>query len=297
MNGQTILIILEGLFLHFPLVLGAYLVISLMKVPDLSLEAAYVSGAIWGAQALIITNHLPLPICFIISFIASIIGGSIVGVISSFFTQKARFPHLLSSILTMGLFHGINQYFLGTSNISISSKRNLLALIDLIPRHPELIQLALGFCFFVGIGGLFFCTQLGTSLAVYGNNPHFFKNYGISTPFIFISGIVISNSLSGIAGFFDALASGFVDINMGGMKALFCITSIILGKTLIRPKKPFSILVPILGTLFYFTIIQLLLKVNFNLKYFTAVQSAIVALILLIKSKQNSIHKTDHLGV
>ena len=47
---ETVLIILEQVLLHFPLILGAYISISLLKVPDLSLESAYVCDAIMGAQ-------------------------------------------------------------------------------------------------------------------------------------------------------------------------------------------------------------------------------------------------------
>ena len=292
----TLLIIAESACMYFPLVLGSYCTFSLMKVPDLSLEAAYVCGSIVGARMLILTNSWPLFLCMPLTILASIVGGLLVGLTSSLLTHKAKFPHLLSSILTMGVFHGMNQFLLGTSNVSLTSKRNLLGLINIMRRYPELPEFVIAFLILAVLGYLFLRTQLGTSLAVYGNNPNFFSHYGISTQFVFISGILISNGLAGLAGFFDAQASGFVDINMGAMKALFCITSIILGKTLIAPKKPYSIWVPIVGSFTYFVIIQLLLKVHFNLKYFTMVQSLIVAVILIMKY-QKSRTRTNHLGV
>lgn len=293
---NTLLIIAESACMYFPLVLGSYCTFSLMKVPDLSLEAAYVCGAIVGARVLTLTNAWPLFLCLPLTILASIIGGLLVGLTSSMLTHKARFPHLLSSILTMGIFHGVNQFLLGTSNVSLTHKRNLLGLLDFIHRYPELPEFLLAFLMLSFIGYLFLKTQLGTSLAVYGNNPRFFEHYGISTQFVFISGILISNGLAGLAGFFDAQASGFVDINMGALKALFCITSIILGKTLVGSRRPYSIWVPIVGSFSYFVIMQLLLKVHFNLKYFTMVQSIIVAA-LLIKKYYKSRTDTNHLGV
>ena len=142
---QILLIILEHTFLHFPLVLGAYCAISLMKVPDLSIETAYVTGAIMGAQMLRVVDQLPLVISMPAVFISSILGGMLVGLTSSLLTYKAKLPHLLSSILTMGLFHGANQFLLGTSNLSISNYKNLLGLVDIFRRNPELPQLALSF--------------------------------------------------------------------------------------------------------------------------------------------------------
>jgi len=293
----TILIILESAFMYFPLILGAYFSISLMKIPDLSLEAAYVCGSIVGARILLFTNKWPIVICMPVVLIASVLGGMLVGLVSSALTHKARFPHLLSSILTMGIFHGINQFFLGTSNISLGAQRNLMGCLNFLRRHPELPEFAISFVLFVLLGYWFLRTQLGTSLTVYGNNPHFFEHYGISTQFIFIIGVLISNGLAGLAGFFDAQASGFVDISMGALKALFCVTSIILGKTLVSSKKPYSIWVPIVGVFSYFFIIQFLLKVNFNLKYFTMVQSFIVAAILITRFRRSSANKVTHLGI
>lgn len=302
----TLLIVIEYACMCFPLVLGSYCTFSLMKIPDLSMEAAYVCGSIIGARTLILTNHWPLALCFPTVILASIIGGMLVGLTSSLLTHKAKFPHLLSSILTSGVFHGMNQFFLGTSNVSLNHKRNLMGLLapigdhvealSFIRRHPELPEFIIAFILLAILGRYFFRTQLGTSLAVYGNNPRFFENYGISTQFVFICGVLLSNGLAGMAGFFDAQSSGFVDINMGAMRALFCITSIILGKTLVSPRKPYSIWVSIVGSFTYFIIIQLLLKVHFNLKYFTMVQSLIVASILIVKY-QKSRTRTNHLGV
>ncbi len=51
------LVVLEQSLLHIPLVIGAYVSLSLLKVPDLSIESAYVVGAIVGAYALI-----PMPL-------------------------------------------------------------------------------------------------------------------------------------------------------------------------------------------------------------------------------------------
>ena len=290
------LIILEQAFLNFPLVLGAYCSISLLKVPDLSIESAYVFGAIVASRCLILTNSLPTPLTFLLVIFSAILGGMIVGLVSSTLTQRAAFPHLLSAILTAGIFHGLNQFVLGTSNLSISRYKNLLGYLDYFRRNPELPSLIIAFVFLSILGYLFLKTQLGYALAVHGNNRTFFNHYGISTNYVFTSGILIANGLGGLAGYFDATSGGFVDINMGMIKALFCVTSLILGKTFIRSKKPFSIWIPIVGVISYFVIQQLLLKVGFNLKYFTMIQSLLV-LTLLISIYKKKTGKIDHLGV
>lgn len=294
---NVLLVIIEQTMLHLPLMCGAYISFSLLKVPDLSIETAYVVGAIFSSYPLMGMPNMPMGIMMVVVVCASLIGGALVGMISSLLTQKAKFPHLLSSIVTFGLFHGINQC-ISPVYVSLSAARNPLTLGSIVPQHPELVSL-------VTIGGIvtalifgLFKTQIGYSYAVYGNNPQFFRNYGISTSFVFITGIMLANALAGLSGYMFAQSNNFIELNMGLGKALFCITGLILGKVLVHTKKPFSICIPFVGTGAYFTLQQLLLKVGFNLKYFTAVQALLVLCILVYTYRtqpQRSIN--DNLGV
>lgn len=277
---DTILIILEQSLLHIPLMLGAYISFSLIKVPDLSIESAYVVGAILGSFVIKTYSSLSVGLLMPIILLASFFGGALVGATSSILTQKGKLPHLLSSIITFGLFHGINQ-LISPAYASLHGAKNPLALLDFIPHHPELLMLVLIGCSIACLIYYVFKKQIGYAYAVYGNNPLFFKNYGISTTFVFISGIILANALAGLSGYLFAQSNNFVELNMGLGKALLCITAIILGKALVHIKRPFSILIPLVGTLAYFTLQQLLLKTGFNLKYFTAVQALLVLCILL----------------
>ncbi len=293
---STLLIILEQVCLHLPLITGAYISISLMKVPDLSIESAYVLGAILGAQTITFTHTLPLGIQLIIALYASIIGGALVGAVSSILTQKARIPHLLSSIITIGLFHGINQLLLG-SYLSLGASGNPLTLLALTQHNPELPLLGLIAAIIMSIVFVLLKTQIGNAYTTYGDNPRFFHHYGINTEYIFGTGIIISNALAGISGYLFAQSNGFVELNMGVGKPLLCITALILGKTLLRIQYTASIMVPLAGCAAYFTLQQLLLKVGFNLKYFTAVQACLVLLVLILRYRKKQPAHSDHLGV
>lgn len=293
---STCFIILEQTYLHIPLIVGAYVSISLMKLPDLSIESAYVFGAIIGAQTIGYTQALPLSIQLIIALLASIIGGTIVGIVSSLLTQKARIPHLLSSIMTIGLFHGINQLVLGTY-LSLGNKANPLTIVAMSRCNPELPMLGIIAGITLYITYFLLPTQLGHAFATYGDNPSFFGHYNINTNYIFSRGIIISNALAGISGYLFAQSNGFVEIGIGVGKPLLCITALILGKTLLRIQYTVSLAVPLIGCVAYFTLQQLLLKVGFNLKYFTAVQACLVLLVLIIRYRKNSPASGDHLGV
>jgi putative ABC transport system permease protein len=295
MNIDTILIIIEQCLMHVPLLLGAYITISLMKVPDLSIESAYVSGAIIGAYVVTCSSALPVSVQLPLVIVASLLGGAIVGMTSSMLTQYAGLPHLLSSIITFGVFYGINQLIAG-SYISLSAYQNPL-LSNGIERHPEMVALAL-IAMVVSIGlYVLFKKQLGYAFALYGNNAHFLRHHGISIPYVFIVGVVVSNALAGLSGYLFAQSNGFADITMGFGKALLCITALILGKVIVRSKQPIVILMPLVGCCAYFALQQLLLKVGFNLKYFTTVQALVTLCILVLTYRKQTKKHIDHLGV
>jgi putative tryptophan/tyrosine transport system permease protein len=291
------LIILEQALLHIPLVVGAYISISLMKVPDLALESAYVFGAILGSQAVMLGNNFSSYFVLASALIASLFGGALVGFTSSFITQKGGVPHLLSSIVTIGLFNGIN-HLISNSYQSLAGYPNPLTIVPGIRHHPEFFVVAIIAIMVVCSMALLLKTELGYSFVVYGNNPNFFKHYGISTTFVGMVGIMLSNALAGCSGYLFAQSNGFVEVNMGFGKILLCITSLLLGKLFLKTSSQSSIYIPVVGTLSYFSLQQFLLKVGFNLKYFTAVQAFVVLLLLLVLFRSGgSRKKIDHLGV
>lgn len=290
---ETLLIIVEQALLHFPLILGAYISISLIKIPDLSMESAYVFGAITAGALIPILQTVPQTMGIIIAILTALCGGACVGLFSSTLTQYARIPHLLSSIITIGVFHGLNQLFVGTY-LSLSGYNNFLT-YEFIPLHPEIPILTLLSLLLSSAAFFFLNSQLGYSCAILGYNPHFFAHYGISSSYVFIIGVTIANALAGLGGYLMAQSNGFAEINMGFGKILLCITALILGKLIYN--KTLSLIVPITGLFLYFMIQQLLLKVGFDLRYFTMVQAIVILGALLTKYSKNKPVHIDQLGV
>lgn len=299
-------IIIEQSLLHLPLVLGAYVSLSLLKIPDLCLEAAFVFGAICSAQVLLFCGGVQGPISFLLVLIASILGGCIVGLIASALTYYANFPHLLSSILVIGFFHGVNQLVLGGAHCSVSALPNLIGLLPVFSSFPELAMLALINAVIIGCAWALFHRQLGYSFAIYGNNPRFFSYYHIATGYVFTAGLLVAHGCAGFCGALMVQSNGMADITMGFGMVLLCITALLLGRICRFSAKPLSILVPIIGTVLYFTIQQSLLvlatrfALPFDTKYFTMVQSVIVALILIVQVRKRRARgqgSLDQLGV
>ena len=293
---NTLLVTLEQTLLYVTLVVGGYISISLMKVPDLSLESAFIFGATCAYKIMPLCSGLPQPIVLVLTLIAALIGGGCVGFMSSFLTTELKLPHLLSTIITIGLFNGISLFLLGASNISLYLYKNVLETSFCGPLHPELFT-------FICIGILMILfllyllkTQLGYCFGIYGKNSTFFNHHSINGTYIFKVGIIIANACAGLSGYMVAQSNNFVDITMGCGIPLLAITSLILGKTVIRYSK-LQAIVPLIGTLFYLLLQQVLLKTGFDLKFFSSFQALIVLTVLVAHYSFNPSESIDHLGV
>lgn len=288
--------IAELVALYLPVIIGAYISFALMKIPDLSIESAFVCGALLGAKMLMLCSGMPITICLLVALVASATGGMLIGFISGFLTQVCRLPHLLSSIVTIGLFHGIGQLCI-EAYLSLSAYPNPLTVLPRVIHHPELITLL---CISAGaalLAYLFFKTELGYACAIYGDNPLFFTHYHSSSRFIFMMGTMISGALAGIGGYLFAQTNNYVTLSMGIGKPLFCITVLLLGK-IVLPKNRLSVGMPLAGVIVYFLIMQFLLNIGFDLKYFTAVQAIMVAVIVgLHFYKHRSSKNVNQLGI
>lgn len=264
--------IFQQTLLALPLVMGAYLSISLMKVPDLSLESAYLSGAILGAIA-----PGPLP------FFWALTGGALVGLLTGVLNQVCRLPFLLAALVVNGLFHGINLFLLKGALLSFQADSGAALF--------SFVAVVLGSFLFVILR-----SQLGYALAIQGNNPLFFKHHNISTRYVVIAGTVLSNSCAGLSGYLFAASNGFVDLTLSFGIILLCITSLMLGKIFIHREHP-TLLIPLTGITAYFILQHALMKLGFPLKYFNAFQAVMVLGIWIFSRQSKNRITMDHLGI
>lgn len=269
--------ITHQVLLALPLILGAYISLSLLKLPDFSLESAYLFGAVSAYLA----KEMPLPLILV----SAIGGGMVVGSTVAIFSQILRLPFLLSAIITNGIYHGFIQYLLGTSMKSFSLSLPI----------PEYTLFAIVSAILLVLAASLGRSQLGYSWAIYGNNPQFFQHNGLRGSYVASSGIILAHGYAGISGFLFAQANGFVDLTMNFGIILLCLTALILGKLFLKAPRP-NFLIPVLGILAFFMIQQGLLRVGLNLKYFNAFQALCILLVLYCGHKKQTL-TMDHLGV
>jgi len=272
-----ILSILDQALITLPLLIGAYITISLLKFPDFSIESAYLFGAVMACT----TADLGLSAIIV----SAMVGGALVGAIVSTLNQCLKLPFLLAAIITNGFFHGLTQYVLNTPLKTFHPPA--------MPSEHLLFALA-GICL-IGIIGASLRSRLGYSLAIYGNNPLFFQHHPTSGRYVTFFGMMVGHACAGIGGLFFALSNGFVDLTMNAGVILLCLTALILGKFLIRTNRP-NILTPLVGLVAYFCVQQTLIYVGLDLKYFNFFQALFILGALCCFQKKKAL-SLDHLGV
>jgi ABC-type uncharacterized transport system permease subunit len=267
--------LLEQALIALPLLCGAYITLSLLKLPDFALESAYLCGAI----ASYLSSDLLLPIVLL----TSVLGGFAVGIMVTVMNQVLRIPYLLSAIVTNGFVHGASLLALKGSVNGFSLAVGELQLLIGVTAVTLLAMCVL------------LRSQLGFSFAIYGSNPYFFANHGINSRYVVFAGVAIAHALAGISGFLFSLTSGVVDVSMNFGVIMLCITALMIGKLLRKGEVP-CLLVPLAGIVGYLFMQQMLLNAGLNLKYFNAFQALVVLLIIGI-NKRNTNFTLDHLGV
>lgn len=269
--------IIDQALIALPLVLGAYITISLLKLPDFSIESAYLFGAVVG----VLTMNFPLPMILL----SSVGGGMIVGITVAVLNQCLRIPYLLAAIVTNGLFHGLTQYLLGISLVSLHVN---------FPGSEILFCAMLGAVILV-IYYFISNSQMGFALAIYGNNSQFFQHHSISGKYVLFVGVLLGHGLAGLSGFLFAQSNGFVDLTMNYGILLLCLTSLMAGKLFIHTARP-NVGVAIIGVVVYFVLQQMILRLGIDLKFFNSFQALLVLGMLIVGSKKYTL-TLDHLGV
>lgn len=267
----------EQMLIALPLVLGAYITLSLMKLPDFALESAYLSGAVMA----FLVKEMPL----VSMMTAALLGGSLIGLLVTFLNQYLRIPYLLAGIVTNGLVHG-SALFLLSSSVS----RFRLS----TPINEPLLLVIVGL-FVLGFVFILLRSQMGYAFAIHGNNPRFFSNHRISKGVVIAVGVACAHALAGLSGFLFALTSGVLDITMNFGIMMLCLTALMIGKMCIRLRHPHPI-TPFIGIAGYFLMQQSLLRLGLDLTYFNAFQALFVLAMLVFKMRYSQA-TLDHLGV
>ena len=253
--------------------LGVYIVFRLLDDFDLTVEGAFPLGAAVTAVAIHGGLH-PLVALFL-----AMGAGAIAGMVTALIHTRLHVSLLLSGILTMTALFTVNLRIMGRPNIPLIRQDTLFSGLNQLSSGAESFFTILAFTAIAALvyGGLiyFLLTEFGLTLRATGVNRAMARSVGVSTDFVVLVALMISNSMSSLAGSIAAQDQGFADVQMGLGLIVAGVASILIGGIVVpRSNRVIRGVISVLiGTTLYRLVLVVALRFGlqpFDLKLFTA---------------------------
>ena len=260
--------------------IGVYLTYKILDLADLTVDGTLGTG---GAVFVVLTtaHGVNIYLALFVAFLAGCLAGLATGVLHT----KFGIPAILAGILTQLALYSINLRIMsGRANVTISWRNfDLIVSSNMLQIWHTILVAAIFVAVIIAMLYWFFGTELGHSIRATGSNQNMAKANGINTDTRKIIGLVLSNGLVAIAGGLLAQFSGSADINMGRGAIVIGLAAVIIGEVIFgKLFKNFALklLSAVLGSIIYYIVIAIVLKLGLNandLKLFSAI---VVALFL-----------------
>ena len=233
------------------MVLAVYISFRVFNFPDMTTDGSITVGAAVAAILLVGGTH---PVW---ATLAAAAAGALAGVVTGTLHTRFRINGLLAGILVMTALYSINLHVMGRSNVPLlgvdglpgmaetaarallgGREEVLLAGWSIATRDLAMLVGALGLALAVaGLLYLFFRTQLGSAMRATGDNAQMVRALGTGTGGMMITGLALSNALTGLSGALLAQYQGFADVQMGLGMLVWGLASVIIGESLVRTRR------------------------------------------------------------
>jgi len=277
----------QGL-LYAPVAIGVFMSLRIMKKPDLTIEGTFLFGAVIAMTMLHNNAH------FALTLIVAPLGGALTGLTTALIHTKLKIDAIISGLLvTLALFT-VSLLVMGSSNISapfdsfiFAPVRDQLIAVGLRPFNALLWSQIIvgGIILAVVIAILYFLynTSFGLSIRATGDNEYMSRSNSVNTDSRKISSLVISNSITGLAGALVAQQQNVANLATGAGTLIIGLASLVIGEV-ITPKSG-SMLTRFLfisvGSIIYFLCISVIIFTGILSSEWTRLLQAAFALIAL----------------
>jgi len=288
MSGIFITSIEFGL-LFAPVALGIFLTFRVLNFPDLTVEGSFVAGAVVSVIA--VRAGIPGLAAILFGLIAGFFAGSL----TAFLHIKLGIEKILASVLSLGMLYTINLRLMGTPNLSLFNRENVIWAFKSSINHLQAILLlaiiVLAVKFFVD---WLLNTEIGLRLRATGSSEAVAKSLAVNIDFMKFLGLALSNGLVGLSGALVAQYQGFADISIGQGVVVVGLASLMLGEAMISSKRiGFVTLGAIAGSILYQFIVNFALRlglVGTDLKF---VAASIVVVAILFGNRKSLLWKKN----
>jgi len=268
--------------------IGVYITYKILDIADLTVDGSFCTGG--AVCALLLVNDVPMYIALPAAFVAGILAGFVTGVFHTFF----GIPAILAGILTQLGLYSINLHILGLGNDAKSAatltvksdKHFVLVSARYVNRMALNNPLWVTIIFVVIIIALlywFFGTEIGAALRATGANGNMARAQGINTDKSKILGLMISNGFVALSGALFTQYNSTADVNMGRGAIVIGLAAVIIGEVVfskIFHNFALKLLACALGSVIYYVVITLVLRLGLSTDDLKLLSAVVVALFL-----------------
>ncbi len=269
------------------MVLGVFITFRLLNIADLTVDGSFAFGGCICVLMIVKYNINPI-LALLTAGIAGLFAGAVTGIIHTVFD----IPSILAGILTQISLWSVNLALVGVSNISLNKAPNVFTAVSKLlnmsgPNAGANANLIVGFiaaALIIGLLYWFFGTELGSALRATGNNEDMIRALGFDVNRGKLIALMLSNGLVGLSGGLVAQSQKYADINMGTGAIVIGLAAIVIGEVLLSRYINFAVKLTaaVFGTIVYFWIRAIVLRLGLNANYMRLVSAIIVFIALAV---------------
>jgi putative tryptophan/tyrosine transport system permease protein len=285
MSLAELLIGIEIGLIYGIVAIGIYLTFKIIDFPDLTCDGSFVTGAA-TSSILIKSGYNPW-----IAIIFAALSGGLAGLATSILHVYGKITSLLAGILVAFMLYSVNLRIMGgVSNLPFFNNETIFT-----NYNPLFILITISIFIWV-ILSYIMNSDFGLSLRAIGQNKILSLSYGVNLSLLTITGIVLSNTVIGLAGGLLSQHQSFGDISQGIGTVITGLAAVILGEKILPFRSIWSgILSCLLGSILYRLIVAAALNSEWiglktqDLNLITGIMVVLIMLLPRRRSQENSL--------
>lgn len=269
---DTLLIGAQIGLLYGPLALGIYLAMSVLSLPDLTLEGSFGIGAATGA-AMVVSGFDPVS-----AMAAGMAAGACAGLATALLHTRLQMNVLLTGILVTSAAWSVSIAIMGTGNLSLVRQETLFSWareLGLGLQAANILVAGSISLLLAGLLALYLHSGSGLAMRATGLNIQTARGFGIKTERYQIVGLMLANALAAASGVLVAQSQGFMDVTIQSGVIVVGLAALVVGTTLIPSQKIVpGIVAVLLGAVIYRVVVAVCLRAGVapaNLKLLTTI--------------------------
>ena len=278
---------------------GVYITYRILDVSDLTVDGSLATG---GAVCAV---SISLGLNPWLAVLLSVLSGMLAGLATGLLHTKCRIPAILSGILTQLALYSVNLRIMAigdaattkaTVALNVNNHNLLLSsrYIRSLSLENPLILLVILVAVVIGALYWFFGTEMGCSFRATGANPNMARAQGINTDFAKVLGLVVANGLVALSGALLAQYQGSATVDMGRGAIVIGLAAVIIGEVMfgkIFINFALKLLACIIGTIVYYAVITLVLRLGLESTDLKLLTALVVAAFLTIPQWKGSLFR------